>query len=361
MSLVNRLFASVRVREKRHKLAEDQSAHNYVELAREHAQTGEMQEVQRVCSEGLEVFPGNGELLRLLERSKQLEREDRTRELYRLLREAPRPALYRELCEILLDSGRVARAEECARDWYNSTGDGQAQLVRAEARLERFFADKRRDDARLAIELVEGAEKLLPRDPRPFELIVELYTRIGAWKEARFVLSKLLELRPGDLGLEARFRALLAKGDASPTVDQALRQIEKSGMLVDEAPIAQSSAPRAGSIRPRLQEIVAEPDVAAAIYVRGATALVQGPKGPTAERHARSVREVVQKSAAAARRLGLGQAFEVRLDGDFGTLLIAPGELGSGAMWLKKPVEERHRGALLDLVGIAGTGSETDE
>lgn len=350
---LRKLFAGGRLRSARSRLAENPTAQNYVALAKEHAQLGEMEEVQRVCAEGLDIFPGNEELLRLYERAMALEREDRTRELYRLLREAPRPALYRELCEILLSSGRVARAEESAHEWYNATGDGQAQLVRAEARLKRFFADRRREDGRLAHELLDSAEKLLPRDERVQRLKLQLYQRTGALKDARRAYSMLLELRPGDPELEAGFRSLLAMGDNAPNFDQALRMVEKSGRLSDEEQVGRIATQQAGSIRPKLKELASEPGVTAAIYVRGSTALVQGPKGATAERHARAVREVVQKSSSTARRLGLGQAFEVLLEGDFGSLLIAPSEMGSGALWCSQRVESYHRQGLLELAGIA--------
>jgi len=113
-----------------------------------------------------------------------------------------------------------------------------------------------------------------------------------------------------------------------------------------------------GSIRPLLQALACEPGVQAALYARGATALVQGPKGATAERTARSVREVVLKSRTAARRLGLGQVQEVQLEGEFGTLLIAPGELGAGAVWCAGSALPRE--ALFDLVA-AGEGCEDYE
>src|SRR6185436_44859 len=96
------------------------------------------------------------------------------------------------------------------------------------------------------------------------------------------------------------------------------------------------------AVRPMLQSLVRESGVQAAFYVRGGTALVQGPKGATAERTARGVREIVQSCRSAARRLGLGQAQEARLEGSFGTLLVAPGELGSGALWCTGGVTRRH-------------------
>ncbi|MBI5433235.1 MAG: hypothetical protein HZA52_10435 [Planctomycetes bacterium] len=361
MSLVDKIFSTVRLRDRRSKLADSPSVQNYLSLAQEHVQRGEMQEVQRVCAEALELYPSNAELLRLVERARELEREDRTRELYRQLREAPRSAIYRELCEILLASNRIARAEDCAAEWYSHTGDGNAQLVRAEARTRRFLADKRRDDGRLALELVAAAEKLLPNDVRTHKLELEIYERIGAWRDAQRVLARLLEIEPGDPNHEARYRAVSTRVDRSPNVDQALRLAEKEGRLVDDEPRADSPAPSNGTVRPRLQAMVAEEGVHAAVYVRGATALVQGPKGATAERHARAVREVVQKSAGAARKLGLGQATEIAVEGDFGTLLITPGELASAALWLDKDPEDRHRRGLVELAGLAGVVVATEE
>lgn len=353
MSFVEKLFSTVRLRDRRSKLSDNPTIQNYVALAREHAQRGEMQEVQRLCSEALELYPLNPELTRLAERARELEREDRTRELYRQLRESPRPALYRELGEILLESGRVARAEECASDWYAHTGDGQALFLRAQARTRRFFADKRRDDGRLALEFIEAAAKSLSTDARVFELELEVYERIGAWRDAQRVLTRLLELEPGEPRHEARYRAVATRADRAPSVDQALRQVEKVGALFDDQPHAPLSGPSNGTIRPRLQALQAEDGVQAAIYVRGATALVQGPKGATAERHARAMREVVQKSAAAARKLGLGQANEIQLEGDFGRLLVMPSEHASAGLWLHREPDERQRRALVDLAGLA--------
>ena len=59
---------------------------------------------------------------------------------------------------------------------------------------------------------------------------------------------------------------------------------------------AQDASAAAGEIRPILKNLCNEPGVRAAVYVRGATALVQGPRGATAERRigagpGRSLRE----------------------------------------------------------------------
>jgi len=355
MSFMRRLLSGSRLRELRQALADAPSPRTYAALAAEHARMGEMPEAERVAREGLELYPGNAELARMADRSRAIEAEGRTRELYRELREAPRPAIWRELFELLIASGRTARAEECAQDWLEATGDGNAQLARAHARCERYFTDRRRDDAKLALDWIDAAEKLLARDARPLRLKLALFLRVGAWKDARRAAGQLLELEPGDLQIEARFRSLSAVADNAPSLEQALREVEKSGRFVDEDQAAGEAPTASGEIRPVLKRMCAEPGVRGAVYVRGATALVQGPRGATAERTARAVREVVQKSRTAARRLGLGQALEVTLEGDFGQLYVAPGELCAAALWTARAPTARLRQELDELTALSGT------
>jgi len=92
--------------------------------------------------------------------------------------------------------------------------------------------------------------------------------------------------------------------------------------------------------------------VRAALYVRGATVLMQGPKGATAERMARGVRAILSSGRATTRRLGLGRVDEIQLEGDFGTLSIAPGEADAGAVWTEGALGRERREALLGLAGL---------
>jgi hypothetical protein len=354
MSFLNRWLSSSRVRDAKKGVAKEPTARRYAELAHEYAVVGELADVLRTTSEGLKLFPGDAELKRLSDRARAMQLEGRTRELQVELKIAPRASLWKELCEILLESGRVARAEEVATEWFQATRSGEAQYYRAHARADRFIADRRRDDGRLAFDMVTAATESLPGDPRPLKLHLQLASRVGAWADARRVLARLLEHFPGDPSLEARFRSIITLSETSKTLDQALRAVEKSGRLVDEAPES-DRASTSGSVRPLLKDILAESGVEAVFYVRGATALVQGPKGATAERTARGVREVVSSCRSAARKLGLGQALEVRIEGGFGTLLVAPGEQGSSALWCTGNITRRHEERLRDLAGIDGT------
>ncbi|MEM7517113.1 MAG: hypothetical protein AAF368_09355, partial [Planctomycetota bacterium] len=109
------------------------------------------------------------------------------------------------------------------------------------------------------------------------------------------------------------------------------------------------------SVRPILQTLSEQPQIKAAFYVRGGTALVQGPRGAQADRSARAIREILQSTRSAARRLGLGQPHEVQLEGEFGHLHCVAGELGSSALWSKRPVTARQVEACRELAGSLDT------
>lgn len=355
MSLFQKIVSRSRTRAARRQLADSATAQNYASLVNEHARLSEWGRAMQVCEEGLALFPGNPELSRLERRVRELEREGRTRNLARELREGPRPALFRELCELSIEAGRFQRAEEVAQDWFEHDQDGEAVLYRARARAERFFADRRREDGRTAFDLLIEAERQLGRDQRPLRQHLELAMRIGAWREARRVCSKLLEILPGDPDLEARFRRLMGLSSTAPTLDEALREVEKTGRLADDKSDDQGPqrAPSQGSIRPMLQELVDQKGAEGALYERGATVLIQGPKGATAERHARAVRDVVTRTRTAARRLGLGQAFEVSVEGSFGSLLVSPDDHGAAALWSTSQIQPAQYAALFELAGAA--------
>lgn len=351
--MFQRILGRGRARAAAKRVATEPTAENYLALAQCHASAGELSDVAKVCVEGLALHPGNAELERMRQRAMTLAREDRVRELQRELKASPRPALWRELCEVQLDAGRVSRAEKVAGEWFEATQDQEALFFRARARADRFFADRRRDDARMTLDLIDVVLRDDPAHERALRLALSLYSRSGAWNEARTSLARLLELCPGDPSLEARFRSVAAMAEAAPSLDQALREVERTGNFVDDEP-GQESSESSQLVRPMLQEIASRPGVRGAFYVRGGTALVQGPRGASAERYARGVRELVTVARGSCRRLGLGGPLEIQLEGDFGTLSIRPGVLGSAAIWTEGAPTTRTEEALASL-----TGSET--
>lgn len=357
--MFDRILNRGRVKVASRKVATEPSVKNYLQLAQAHASIGQLADVAKVCDEGLALHPGNVELRRMKERAVSLRREDRIRELQSLTRTSPRPALWRELCEIQLEAGKVARAEKAATEWYEFSGGSEALYYRARARAERFFADRRRDDGRRALELAAESIRLDPTEPGPIRLRLEIFARCGAWHEARTSIARLLELFPGDPTLEARFRTVASLAERAPSLDQALREVERTGSFVDDEA---KTEPLAGSrsVRPLLQETAAAEGVNGAFYVRGGTALVQGPRGATAERYARGVRELVGSGRSAARRLGLGQPVEILFEGSFGTLCARPGVVGAAALWTDERPTRRHRAALRELAAFESTGPEVD-
>jgi tetratricopeptide (TPR) repeat protein len=351
--MFHRFLGRGRVRAAARRVAAEPTAENYIALAQSHASAGELGNVTRACDEGLALHPGSVELERLKERAAALSREDRVHDLLRELKRSPRPALWRELCEIEIGAGRISRAEKLAEEWFEATQEHEALVLHARARAERYFADRRRDDARVALDLVDVVLRQEPTEERAMRVALSIYSRCGAWNEARTILARLLELSPGELSLEARFRTVAAMAESSRSLDQALREVERTGNFIDDEPRSER-AESSQNIRPLLQELAARPGVHGAFYVRGGTALVQGPRGASAERYARGVRELVKSTRSACRRLGLGQPLDIQLEGQFGFLSIRAGSLGAAAIWTEGPPGARTDDALASLVDTEG-------
>ena len=357
MNLIRQLIVKSRIRRSRKRLALDPNPRHYALLAQQYAVVGKTKEARGVCEEGLAVFPNNVQLSKLRERALRIERESRLTELRRELAEAPRPALWREMCEILVESGELARAEEEVLRGLSKKRDGEALLLLARVRLARYFADRGREQGRAALASLDEAQRALPQDVRPLRARLDFLAKIGAWAEARDCAGTMLKLEPGVLELEGRYRTLSAHADGAPSVERALVEVERTGRLAGEGEDLATRA-SSGSVVSILREFVADEDVQAALYVRGGTALVQGPKGATAERTARAVRSILGSTRSAGRRLGLGQPFQIQLEGSFGTLSIAPGEQDAGAILCAGPLGAAREEALL---GLAGLNAETNE
>ncbi|MEQ1891643.1 MAG: roadblock/LC7 domain-containing protein [Planctomycetota bacterium] len=358
MSFFQRLLAYSRIRGARRSLAKDPTPRNYLALAQQYSLAGRATEAQRTCVEGLAAFPDNLQLVRYHQRTRRSEREQRLAQLRRELAVAPRAPLWRELCEILIDSDELARAEEELSRWLEKDHDSEALYLLARVRLARFFADRGREQGRAAMAALDRAIEKLPGDMRPLRAKLDFLTRIGAWKDARDCAAKCLSVEPGTLELEGRYRTLSARADNAPAFERALYEVERSGNLVEQDS-EDGKHVSAGSVQGLLRELAAQPDVQAALYVRGQTALVQGPKGATAERTARAVQNILAGSRSAARRLGLGQLFQIQLEGGFGTLSIAPGEQDAGAILCSGPLGRAREEALLGMAGMnAASGGE---
>jgi tetratricopeptide (TPR) repeat protein len=351
MNLFQRLLSIGRIRQARRALAANPSPRGYLALAQLYTVVGRITDAQRVCVEGRAAFPDNMQLARFHKRTRRAEREASIARLRRELAEAPRAGLWRELVEVLIDSDELTRAEVELGRWLERDQDAEAHYLLARVRMARFFADRGRDQGRLALASIEEAIRLLPGDARPLRARLEFLSRIGAWKDAADAAGKLLALEPGALELEGRYRTLSARAAEAPTVERALHFVEQTGQLADDS-CASEPARRRGNVQPLLHELAKDPEVQAALYVRGATALIQGLKGATAERTARAVQAVLGGSRSASRRLGLGQVFQVQLEGHFGTLSIAPGENDAGAILTRGALGRTREEALLSMAGM---------
>lgn len=358
MNFLVRLAGRGRVRAARRDLARDPSPLSYVRLVRACAAVGLVREARSVCEEGLEAFSGSAELKRMVRRARRAEHEQRLAQLRVELDAAPRPALWRETGDILLETGQLEEAARHAGEWSAAVGDSEAHLFEARVGVECFFTDRSRSAGAAALARMDALERELPAEPRLWALRLRMASAIGAWGDARRCAAQLLRLQPGNQDMEARFRWLDGMADGARDPEQALLQVERTGELNREPSDDQEQRAPTTNVHDLLGRLVSGPAVEAAFYLRGATALVKGARGATAERSARAVQSVLQTSRTTARRLGLGQVYRIKLEGDFGTLAIAPGEVDAGAVWSRGVLPAGAEQGLLNIAGIDAPTAE---
>ncbi len=356
MSFLSSLTSKKRIRTALKRLGQEASAENYITVAREHVVAGNLQDILRVCSEGLVLHPGNVELMRIAERARQLQLDSRINTLRKDLSLSPRPALWRELCDVLLECGRLNRAEETAEHWWKQSGGGEATYYRARARASLFSNSCKAADGKAAWDFALTAVREMPGDTRPLEVQYDVANSVGAWADSRKVLARILEISPGHPQHEQRFRDASQRAHDSKSLLAGLAEAEATGHLVDstDAGNAQSSI----SVRPLLKRLGNDPDVRAVVFQKGGTALVQGLHGGTADRTARAIRDVGMATRAGARRIGLGRSLDVLVEGDFGSLQIALGATGAAACWNRTYMKPEHSEALHCIAGSIGTNPE---
>lgn len=335
-------------------VAEDPSAENYLALAQESVQRGEPARVEAVCHEALELHPEHPALKAMLGRATRMRLDERARQLQAELADAPRPALWRELVEIELGAGRFGRAEALAERWCQAAPSPQAEAHRALAALHTFRETALPADAQRAWDLAGSAAGRDESEGLAHEVRAELARTVGAHAAERAALARLIEASPGQPALEARYREALARVGGHATFGAALEAVTRGGVVRPEAPAgAQEHELEAGtlaSIRPRLKEVVASSEGAFASFHRGGTALVQGVTGPTADRTARGVRDLVRAGRDGARRLGLGPARGVRVLGTHGDLAVRIGPSAAASLWGRDSLGDAARTELEALV-----------
>ncbi|MAE47430.1 MAG: hypothetical protein CMJ86_11120 [Planctomycetes bacterium] len=345
MSLFGRVFHRSRQRSAARRVALDPSVQNYLALAHESVVSGESSRVEAICHEALDLHPESSELIQMARRAARLRLDGRVRELEADLLLAPRPALWSELIEVHMESGRFARAQAAARRWRQAGGSGEALHLESCASMGAFFGGGVREDGQLAWELGQRAVKAMPRDPRPLETLIALSGRVGAHGERRTLLARLLELRPGEPEAEAAFRESTQQGANAPEFAQALLECTRRGVLDVDPPedqVAANAQPaRKGSVRGLLKNIARQEGVHCATYHQGSTALVQGLTGAAADRTARSFRESAHKTRELAARVGLGRLDLLSVEGSHGSLLTSAGKLGIATVWCEhEPTDE---------------------
>lgn len=347
--MIQRFFSRSRLKTARRQLAEDFSAQNYERLIQQLAVAGELDAAAELCSEGLGQFEGDRALLRLDARIKKHVREQRLARLRDELEQGPRPALWSSFCDLCCEQGDWDQAEDAARRWVDAGGGEVAAVLLARVCTRRFFSERSRKSGEHALEAIRAAREAADRGVEALRLELRVMLAIGAFGRAREVVCELLDHVPGDAELEMRYRALEGPAEGAPDPRRALGRVEETGRLATDR--TETGAVTSEDIRPALQRLAAAPGCGATLFLRGSTALVQGPRGATAQRTARGMKAALKAARTASRRLDLGPLRELEVDGDFGQLVGAVGERDAAMSWYRREAQPPEREVLRELAG----------
>jgi tetratricopeptide (TPR) repeat protein len=347
--MIPRFFTRSRLKQARRQLAEEFSAENYARLIQQLAMGDELEAACELCREGLEHFAGDRTLQRLDQRVQRHLRERRLARLRAELEQGPRPALWIAFCDLCSECGEWDEAERAAELWRAQDESGSATLLLARIRTRRFLADRSRSAGEAALAAITEARTEAERGAEALQLELRMLLAIGAFSDAREVVRELLDHFPGDTDLEARYRALEGPAQGAPDPRRALARVEETGRLATDH--VESSAVSGEVVRPALQRLAAAPGCGAALFMRGSTALIQGPRGATAQRTARGMKSALKAARAVSRRLDLGPLRELEVEGDFGQLVGAVGERDVAVAWYRRTAQPAEREALRELAG----------
>ncbi|MBL8692860.1 MAG: tetratricopeptide repeat protein [Planctomycetes bacterium] len=373
MSFLQKWMTSRSLARLRDRVASAPSIATYADLARAFVAANDLTEAERVLDEGLELFPGAGDLERMRRLVKSHKLADRVKEVRRRLDLHPTPALYHELVELQLQCNDPASAEVTVSDWKRLfPADGGAELASIKISLRRFYSERAAADGRAAL---AGLERLLQRDPghaRALRLMAELCSRIGALPRAVEALNRLSQIVPDDPEVDC-WRKTVEEATQSGKhvrvdVSRALREIEETGQFPDPiAPVddtlpsprntrADRKAPKVlDAARPAFARLAKSAGVRIVVLVRGSAALVRGAPSGAAEGMARATRALSLTSRRLTRRMGLGSFVEAVIETEDGVVVLRGADQASAAAVVDGFQRFQDvRGAVADLASSPG-------
>lgn len=327
MNLIQKLRIRKELKQLERRAHADPSPSTFVDLGQVHINLGNSQRAMAVAEEGLALFPGAEELLKLRAFARRALLRQRIEELRTRLVRSPSASLYRELAGAYLEMGDMGAVQgtcdECIRRFPDDAG---AHLVLAQARLTVFYRDLVSREGMAAVAGLERALDLEPELLRARQLLAELCYRVGATDEA---VRHLRHLRDSGCADDEAL-SLLQRAAERPTLEgdltTLLQRVEQNGMLANAPPTQrpQPQRPEEGisRIRDALAQLTDRDGVRKAAYIKGTRALVKGEIRDGRDPFLKVVRVAARAAQRFARRMDIGNFSKGVFDGGFGHICV---------------------------------------
>ena len=327
MHLIQRMKIWKELRRLEQRAKEQPSPSTFVDLGQVYINLDLHDKAESMAEDGLALFPKSIELRQLLDCSRRGLRTRRAADLRAKLTRSPSPKLFRELALIQLDLGDSNALHATCQEWgLRFPDDAGCWLMLGQARLTSFYRDLAAREGQEAVQCLERAVGMDPKEVQSRRLLSEVLYRVGAVHEAQKHLEVLRSLDPADQEIEQLLTHVAKLADSGADLTTLFDEVESHGSLLHAS--LEAAAPSPGvdrslaEVRAGLTRVAELPGVAKATFIRGSKAMVKGDVRDGRDPFLRIVRVTAKAAHRFARRLDIGNASKTVVEGSFGRICI---------------------------------------
>jgi tetratricopeptide (TPR) repeat protein len=326
VNLIQRLKIWKELRRLEQRVREEPSPSTFVDLGQVFINLDMLDRALQAADDGLLLFPDAQELQKLRDFAWRGVHRTRVDDLRARLDKTASSKLYRELAGLHLETGDQGALHSTCEEWsVRFPSDPGPWLFLGQARLLNYYRDFSAREGLEAVQSLERAIGLDPRERKARTLLAEVYYRIGAVQRARLLLDAV-STGADDADLQDLRRQVAASKPLGNDIEELFRTAEQNGALPNAPPTAPAPALRLedgiGTIREALGAIAEMPGVRKATYIKGVRALVKGDIKDGKDAFLRTVRVVAKAGHRYSRRLDIGSFKKGVLQGPFGVICI---------------------------------------
>ncbi|HEB53362.1 MAG TPA: tetratricopeptide repeat protein [bacterium] len=327
MHLIQRMKIWKELRRLEQRAKEQPSPSTFVDLGQVYINLDLHDKAEAMATDGLALFPKSIELRQLLDCARRGLRTRRAQELRAKLTRSPHPKLFRELAQIHIELGDTASLHALCQEWsLRFPDDAGSWLVLGQARLTSFYRDLAAREGQEAVQCLQRAVNMDPKDPQARRLLGEVLYRVGAVHEAQRHLEALRDLDASEPGIEQLLQHVQGLADHGDDIAALLSSVEAHGSLLHPSAEAARRAPGGEQsmtqARLGLQRVAEIEGVEKATFIRGSKAMVKGAIRDGKDPFLRIVRVTAKAAHRFARRLDIGNASKTVVEGDYGRICI---------------------------------------